>query len=88
MRSLRDTTHALDAGIAQIRHQFQVPLEFPDAVLQAADDAARREPTEHVDRTDVPFVTLDPATSTDLDQAFTITADGDDLLLQYAGRTS
>jgi exoribonuclease R len=84
MRSLRDTTHALDAGIAQIRHQFQVPLEFPDAVLQAADDAARREPSEHVDRTDVPFVTLDPATSTDLDQAFALSSAGDDLLLQYA----
>lgn len=84
MRSLRDTTHALDAGIAQIRHQFQVPLGFSDAVLEAADTAARREPSEHVDRTDVPFVTLDPATSTDLDQAFTITTSGDDLLLQYA----
>ncbi len=84
MRSLRDTTHALDAGLAQIRGQFQVPAAFPAAVLQAAEDAARREPTEHVDRADVPFVTLDPATSTDLDQAFTITADGDDLLLQYA----
>lgn len=84
MRSLRDTTHALDAGLAQIRHQFQVPQGFPDAVLEAADAAARREPTEHVDRTDVPFVTLDPATSTDLDQAFTISTSGDDLLLQYA----
>ncbi len=84
MRSLRDTTHALDAGLAQIRHQFQVPLEFPPEVLRAADDAARREPSEHVDRTDVPFVTLDPEFSTDLDQAFTITRSGDDLLLQYA----
>jgi exoribonuclease R len=84
MRSLRDTTHALDAGLAQIRHQFQVPPAFPDAVLEAAEDVARREPTEHVDRTDVPFVTLDPETSTDLDQAFTLTRDGDDLLLQYA----
>lgn len=86
MRSLRDTTHALDAGLAQIRHQYQVPAEFPDEVLQAAAAAARREPTEHVDRTDVPFVTLDPESSTDLDQAFTITRDRatDALLLQYA----
>ncbi len=84
MRSLRDTTHALDAGIAQIRHQFQVPVGFPDAVLEAAAEAARRAPTEHVDRTDVPFVTLDPASSTDLDQAFAISSSGDDLLLQYA----
>jgi exoribonuclease R len=84
MRSLRDTTHALDAGLAQIREQFHVPAAFPAAVLEAADDAARREPIGHADRTDVPFVTLDPATSTDLDQAFTITRDRDDLLLQYA----
>jgi exoribonuclease R len=86
MRSLRDTTHALDAGLAQIRHQYQVPAEFPDAVLQAAADAARREPAAHVDRTDVPFVTLDPEASTDLDQAFTIARDRttDELLLQYA----
>lgn len=41
-------------------------------------------PTEHTDRTDWPFITLDPATSTDLDQAFTIERSGDDLLLHYA----
>ena len=39
-------------------------------MLAAADEAARREPTDHVDRTDWAFVTLDPAASTDLDQAF------------------
>jgi exoribonuclease R len=32
----------------------------------------------------LPFVTLDPASSTDLDQAFTIDRDGPDLLLRYA----
>ncbi len=37
-----------------------------------------------VDRTDVEFVTLDPASSTDLDQAFWIGADGDDVVLSYA----
>ena len=41
-------------------------------------------PTEHVDRTDRPFVTLDPASSTDLDQAFAIEAAGADLILHYA----
>ncbi len=39
---------------------------------------------EHVDRTDWEFITLDPATSTDLDQAFTIERSADDLLLHYA----
>ena len=36
-----------------------------------------------IERT-MPFVTLDPATSTDLDQAFSIEASGSDLLLHYA----
>ena len=84
MRSLRDTTHALDAGLAQIRQQYAVPDGFAPEVLVAAADAARREPTEHVDRTDWAFVTLDPASSTDLDQAFTISRSGADLILHYA----
>src|SRR4029453_15292468 len=50
----------------------------------AASVAARREPTEHVDRTDARFVTLDPAPSTDLDQAFAIERNANELLLQYA----
>ena len=84
MRSIVDPTHALDSGLAAIRKQYDVPSAFPAAVLAAADVAAKRAPTEHVDRTDWPFVTLDPAPSTDLDQAFTIDRVGDDLLLHYA----
>jgi exoribonuclease R len=37
-----------------------------------------------VDRTEAPFVTLDPASSTDLDQAFAIETSGNDLVLRYA----
>jgi exoribonuclease R len=81
---LRDTTHALDHGLAVIRQEFSVPTAFPAEVLAAASTAARRAPTDHVDRTDWAFATLDPATSTDLDQAFTMEAAGDDLLLHYA----
>jgi exoribonuclease R len=74
------------AGLAQIRAENEVPQTFPDVVLSAAQTAAARSfGTEHVDRTDLPFVTLDPATSTDLDQAFTIEkTNGDALLLRYA----
>ncbi|MER8511946.1 RNB domain-containing ribonuclease [Mesorhizobium sp. M1060] len=49
-----------------------------------AQTAARRVPDQHADRTAMPFVTLDPAASTDLDQAFSIEASGSDLLLHYA----
>ena len=84
MKALVDPTNALATGLAAIRKQYQVPVDFPPDVLAAADAAAKRAPTAHVDRTDMPFVTLDPASSTDLDQAFTIDRAGSDLLLHYA----
>lgn len=84
MKALVDPSNALARGLAAIRSQFKVPDSFPDAVLAAADAAATRAPARHADRTGWPFVTLDPASSTDLDQAFTIERSGGDLLLHYA----
>ncbi|MGV3482296.1 MAG: RNB domain-containing ribonuclease [Sphingobium sp.] len=84
MKALVDPSNALTRGLAAIREQFQVPASFPPEVLAAAELAAARPLDGHVDRTDRPFVTLDPATSTDLDQAFAIERDGGDLLLHYA----
>ena len=72
--------------VGAIRAELGLPDTFPAGVEQAALTAARRPiGPEHVDRTDVEFVTLDPPESTDLDQAFTIErGSGDDLLLRYA----
>lgn len=85
MKAIHDPTGALASGLAAIRQQYQVPAGFPPEVLAAAERAAARAPgPEHEDRTDQPFVTLDPASSTDLDQAFHIEAAGNDLLLHYA----
>ena len=83
--STEDARAAMARGLAQLRSELDPRTEFPAEVLAAADRAIARAPgTEHVDRTDVAFVTLDPATSTDLDQAFAIERSGDDLLLRYA----
>jgi len=79
-----DLTDELAEGLRNIRRQFRVPADFPDALRDASEASAKREPTQHVDRTEWPFVTLDPATSTDLDQAFHIEMNGDDVLLHYA----
>ena len=84
MKTLADPGNALAAGLAAIRREFQVPATFPPEVLAAAETAAQRVPADHVDRTALPFVTLDPASSTDLDQALHIEASGADLLLHYA----
>ena len=51
------------------------PLRTPPGVGRTA---------RYVDRTGDPFVTLDPVTSRDLDQAFTIDRAGEDLVLHYA----
>jgi exoribonuclease R len=84
MRAIADPGNALGRGLASIRSEFQIPEGFPPEVLAAAAEAARRSPARHSDRTDIPFATLDPASSTDLDQAFAIEPSGADLLLRYA----
>lgn len=84
MKTLIDPAHALREGLDDIRREMQLPVGFPPDVLAAAEQAAARRPDAHVDRTDRPFVTLDPASSTDLDQAFALEASGADLLLHYA----
>lgn len=84
MRVLLDPSGALGSGLAAIRRQFDVPAGFPAEVEAAARDAASRAADGHVDRTDLPFVTLDPAGSRDLDQAFHLSTEGDDVVLHYA----
>ena len=76
---------AMSAGLDEIRADLEIPTEFPAEVLAAADQAvARPIGSHHVDRTDRRFVTLDPESSTDLDQAFDIEVAGDDVILHYA----
>jgi exoribonuclease R len=84
VRIRADLTDEIVAGLHGIRQQFKVPADFPAPVLGAAADAAKRAPNQHADHTDWPFVTLDPAESTDLDQAFHIETSGTDVLLHYA----
>src|SRR5690242_395866 len=84
MKTLVDPDRALAAGLDSIRSDFQVPDSFPPDVIAAAKEAASRPSRDHVDRTATRFVTLDPATSTDLDQAFAIEQAGTDLVLHYA----
>lgn len=84
MKALFDPEFLLRDGLLAIRSQFQIPQSFPAPVLAAAETAAKRPLDAHVGRTALPFVTLDPASSTDLDQAFHIERSGVDLLLHYA----
>lgn len=84
MKAIHDPHGALVSGLSAIRAQYQVPDSFPPQVLAAAELAAARPLADHADRTDIPFVTLDPDSSTDLDQAFWIETSGADIVLHYA----
>ena len=52
-----------------LRRELELPERFPPAAQQEADEAASTPPPPGADRTDIPFVTIDPPTSRDLDQA-------------------
>lgn len=67
------TDAAVLDGLRAIRAELHVPTGFPPEVEAAAADAAARRFTpgpDRVDRRDIPFVTIDPEGSTDLDQAY------------------
>ena len=91
-----DTIADFHTGFARLRTDFDVPGPHPVEAEVAAEAAAARPfdvvsstvsspgRWQHVDRTDIDFRTLDPASSTDLDQAFAVSLAGDDVLLHYA----
>ncbi|HUQ14046.1 MAG TPA: RNB domain-containing ribonuclease [Novosphingobium sp.] len=84
MKALSDPQRLLGDGLAAIREQYAVPPDFAPEVLAEAERTKVRPPTEHADWTQREFITLDPASSTDLDQAFVIEPGGADLILHYA----
>jgi len=69
---------------AALRTELAVPGDFARSVLDEADAAAHAVELPDRDATDIPFVTVDPAGSRDLDQAVHIAADGDGYLVSYA----
>ncbi len=85
MRGPGASADPMAAALVALRADLGVPGEFPAAALDAAAGAATRRPgVGHVDRTAVAFRTLDPAGSTDLDQAFAVEVAGSDIVLRYA----
>jgi exoribonuclease R len=74
----------LRAGIDQIQRDLAVSPDFPPEVEAAAAAAAHSPRLPDLDRTDLPFVTIDPPTSMDLDQAMHLARNGDGYTVHYA----
>jgi len=79
-------------AFGRIRDEFHIPPAFPPEVEAEAAAVARRGPArppgvpegDRVDARDIPFVTIDPPGSVDLDQAFHAERRGDGFRVRYA----
>ena len=67
-----------------LRRELKLPAEFPPQALAEAEAAAKETPLPAADRTDIPFVTIDPATSRDLDQAMHLSRNNGGYRVRYA----
>ncbi|QDO88974.1 RNB domain-containing ribonuclease [Ornithinimicrobium ciconiae] len=74
----------LEAAFADIRTRMEVRQEFPEAALAEARAAAENPQLPERDETSLPFITIDPPGSMDLDQAMHIERDGQGYRIRYA----
>lgn len=75
---------ALREGVAALQAELGVTPDFPPEVEEAAAAAAASPRMPDLDRTDIPFLTIDPATARDLDQAMHLERDGTGYVVHYA----
>ena len=66
---LTRTDDTLTKALNGLRDDLELPGDFPKAALAEARQLLANPPTAETDLTDIPFVTIDPEGSTDLDQA-------------------
>ncbi len=82
---VRDSANdELRKGIATIQQEQKVGPEFPDDVEKEAAEAAKQPQLPEKDLTDLAFVTIDPESAMDLDQAMFLERDGDGYVVHYA----
>jgi exoribonuclease R len=80
----RGADAVLRDGILVIQREQEVDPAFPDEVERVAHQAARTPRLPSLDRTDIPFVTIDPASSMDLDQALHLERSDGGYVVHYA----
>lgn len=81
---VRDAHDELAAALRVIREELELPESFSAEVEREAREAAEREVPARADLTGIPFVTIDPRSSTDLDQALHLERLGDGYRVRYA----
>ncbi|WP_258066597.1 ribonuclease catalytic domain-containing protein [Rathayibacter sp. AY1F6] len=80
-----DLAQDVQRALAAVRVENDMPGPFPPAALAEAEHAdAGADDEDRVDRTDLPFVTIDPPGSLDLDQARHLERTSEGVVLRYA----
>ena len=77
-------TGPLADALAAIPATLGIDRVYPAAALAEAETAAAHPVLPSIDETDVPFVTIDPVGSLDLDQALYLERSGDGYRVRYA----
>jgi exoribonuclease R len=71
-------------AVAELRDEMDVSLGFPDEVAAAARESSRSPGLPEDDETEIPFVTIDPPGSLDLDQALHLERRSSGYRVRYA----
>ncbi|MFF4252301.1 RNB domain-containing ribonuclease [Streptomyces sp. NPDC001663] len=74
----------LRAALTALRTELGVSESFPPEVLAEAERAAKAPALPPLDATDIPFFTIDPPASLDLDQAMHLSRQGTGYRVRYA----
>ncbi|MER7277514.1 RNB domain-containing ribonuclease [Dactylosporangium sp. NPDC000244] len=77
-------TFAPRIDFSALRHELELPDAFTAPAQQEAEAAAHKTFEDRPDRTELEFVTIDPPTSKDLDQALLIERRDDGYRVHYA----
>ena len=77
-------TRRICAAFAELRESLDVSVEFPADVVEDAERSIRSPRLPDADETAIPFVTIDPPESLDLDQALHIERRGTWYRVRYA----
>lgn len=81
---LRNADTELARALAALREEFDVTDEFPPNVIAEATEAVATATLPETDLRELPFITIDPADSMDLDQAMQLERNGDGYVVRYA----
>jgi len=82
--NVHEQTNALTQALSALRTELELPGPYPEEAVSDAEAAVASHELPATDLTDVEFITIDPASSTDLDQALYMERAGSGYRVLYA----